>query len=150
MAVCPSVLQHAEPAEYISGRSAVQPANGIPLWHRLAFYNIGWDSRSKKPHHTADGLAKEICDMVQQLALDALGISEVYNLNEVDKHGERQMILRHLLSSLNNSAARPASSAWVGRSAGHYIFVWNSNKLEVKDYAFVSCGITEHLSLIHI
>ena len=82
--------------------------------------------------------------MVQGLTLDAVGISEVYNLKEVDKHGERQMILGHLLSSLNSSAARPASSVWVGRSDGHYIFVWNSNKLVLQDYAFVSCGITEH------
>ena len=52
--------------------------------------------------------------------------------------------MRHLLSSLNSSAARPASSAWAGRSDGHYIFVWNSNKLVLKDYEFVSCGIEEH------
>ena len=144
MAVCPSVLQVAEPAEYISGRSAVQPADGIPLWHRLAFYNIGWGNKSKKPDHTKEGLAKEICDMVQELTLDAVGISEVYNLKDDDKHDERQIILRHLLSSLNSSAARPASSAWVGRSDGHYIFVWNSNKLVLKDYEFVSCGIKDH------
>ena len=78
MAVCPSVLQEAEPAEYISRSSAVPPANGIPLWHRLAFYNIGWNSKSKKPLHTKEGLAKEICDMVQELNLDAVGITEVF------------------------------------------------------------------------
>ena len=144
MAVCPSVLQAAEPAEYISGRSAVKPADGIPLWHRLAFYNIGWGSESKIPLHTKEGLAKEICDMVQELNLDAVGISEVYNLKDDHNHDERQKILRHLLSSLNSSAARPASSAWVGRSDGHYIFVWNSNKLVLKDYEFVSCGIKKH------
>ena len=138
MAVCPSVLQVAEPAEYISRSSAVQPANGIPLWHRLAFYNIGWTSKSTKPGHTKEGLAQEICDMVQELTLDAVGISEVYNLKDDDKHDERQIILRHLLSSLNRSAARPASSAWVGRSDGHYIFVWNSSKLVLSDYEFLS------------
>ena len=141
MAVCPSVLQVAEPAEYISGSSAVQPANGIPLWHRLAFYNIGWDSASKQPVHTKERLAKEICDMVQELTLDAVGISEVYNLKEDDKHDERQIILRHLLSSLSSSPAQPA---WEGRSDGHYIFVWDSNKLVLNDYEFVSCGIVEH------
>ena len=52
--------------------------------------------------------------------------------------------MRHLLSSLNSSAARPALSAWVGRSDGHYLFVWNSNKLVLKNYEFVSCGIDEH------
>ena len=129
MAVCPSVLQVAEPAEYMSGSSAVQPANGIPLWQRLAFYSIGWNKDSKKPVHAKEGLAKKICDMVQELNLDAVGTSEVYNLKDDDKHDERQIILRHLLLSLNSSAARPASSAWVGRSDGHYLFVWNSNKL---------------------
>ena len=134
----------AEPAEYISEGSAVRPAGGIPLWHRLAFYNIGWDSKSRKPVHTKEGLAKEICDMVQQVTLDAVGISEVYNLKDDGKHDERQVISRHLVSSLNSSAARPASSAWASRSDGHYIFVWNSNKLVLKDYEFVSCGIKEH------
>ena len=132
-----------EPAEYISGSSAVPPAGGW-LWLRLAFYNIGWDYKSKKSIHTQEGLAKEICDMVQELTLDAVGISEVYNLKDDDKHDERQVILRHLLSSLNSSAARPASSDWAGRSDGHYIFVWNSNQLVLKDYEFVSCGINEH------
>ena len=140
MAVCPSLLQEAKPAQYISGSSAVQPANGIPLSHSLAFYNIGWDSRSKRPNHTKDRLAKEICDMVQELTLDAVGISEVFNLKDDHKRDERQMIMRHLLSSLNSSPLL----AWVGRSDGHYIFVWNSNKLVLKDYAFVSCGIQEH------
>ena len=123
----------AEPAEYLSGSSAVRPAGGIPLWHRLAFYNIGWNSKSKKPDHTKESLAKEICDMVQEVTLDAVGISEVYNLKDDSKHDERQVILQHLVSSLNSSAARPASSAWAGRSDGHYIFVWNSNKLVFKD-----------------
>ena len=75
MAVCPSVLQVAEPADYISGSSAVQPANGIPLWQRLAFYNIGWNRGSKKPVHTKEGLAKEICDMVQELISISISIS---------------------------------------------------------------------------
>ena len=82
--------------------------------------------------------------MVQELILDAVGISEVYNLKDDDKHDERQIILGHPLSLLNSSAAQPASSAWLGRSDGHYIFVWNSNKLVRKDYEFLSCGIKEH------
>ena len=112
------------------GKSAVQLANGTPLWHRFAFYNIGWDSTSKRPNHTKYRLANEISDMVDALTLDAVGISEVYNLKDDlkddHKRDERQMIWQHLLSSLNSSAARPASSAWEGRSDGHYIFVWNS------------------------
>ena len=105
----------------------MQLANGTPLWTRLAFYNIGWLSSSKKAHHTKEGLAEEIRDMVQGLTLDAVGISEVYYLKDRDNYEDRQMILQHLLSSLNSSAARPASPPWVGRSDGHYIFVWNSS-----------------------
>ena len=110
MAVCPSGLQIAEPAEYISGTGSVQHANGIPPWHKLAFYNIGWTSKSKKQNHTKESLANEICDMVEELTLDAEGISEVYNLKDDEEHDKRQIILRHLLSSLNSSAARPALS----------------------------------------
>ena len=36
-----------EPAELVSGSSAVRPA-GDNSWHRLAFYNIGWNHTSKK------------------------------------------------------------------------------------------------------
>ena len=92
-----------EPAEHMSDDTAVRPTGGIPLWHRLAFYNIGWNSNSKKSVHTKEGLATEICDMVQEVTLDAVGISEVYRLQDDDKHDERQVILRHLVSSLNLS-----------------------------------------------
>ena len=37
--------------------------------------NIGWNSESKKPHHTKEGLAKEICDMVQELISISISIS---------------------------------------------------------------------------
>ena len=128
----------ADPAEYKFEGSAVRPA-GYSSWHRLAFYNIGWDD-------TRNGLAKEICNMVQDKCVDAVGISEVYNLKDGSFHQERQNIMQHLLSSLNSSAERPASSshaadnvshappAWAGRSDGHYIFLWNSSKLFLKDY----------------
>ena len=48
MAVCPSGLQIAEPAEYISGTGSVQHANGIPPWHKLALYSamVGLTSQS--------------------------------------------------------------------------------------------------------
>ena len=37
--------------------------------------NIGWNSESKKPHHTKEGLAKENCDMVQELISISISIS---------------------------------------------------------------------------
>ena len=77
-------------------------------------------STSKLAQHTKEGLANAIRDMVQGLALDAVGISEVYNLKDDDKHDERQMILRHPLSSLNSSAARPAALVEQVEQPGHY------------------------------
>ena len=93
----------ADPAEYKFEGSAVRPA-GYSSWHRLAFYNIGWDD-------TRNGLAKEICNMVQDKCVDAVGISEVYNLKDGSFHQERQNIMQHLLSSLNSSAERPAGQS---------------------------------------
>ena len=79
-----------EPAEYMLQSSAERPAeykrlvqavlNGLLSGcYRLAFYNIGWNVASKKPRHTADGLAEEICKMVRDKCADAVGSSEVFN-----------------------------------------------------------------------
>ena len=137
-----------------SSGSAEQPANDVVTaaeriddissgrlvgycdFYRLAFYNIGWNVESKKKHHTKDNLATEICDMVSDKGVDAVGISEVFNLRD-DHHEKRQNIMEQLLSKLNSSAGQPATSAdssaaqpaWMGRSDGHYIFVWNSHRL---------------------
>ena len=98
-----------------------------------------------------DGLATEICNMVLDKCVDAVGISEVFNLKD-DLWQQRQEIMQHVVSKLNSSAARPATSAdssaarpaWDGRSNGHYIFVWNSSRLVLTEYEYVSCGIKEH------
>ena len=96
---------YAEPAKHFSETIAVWPA-AYNSWHRVSFYNIGWNHNSKKPHHTKEHLASEICAMVQDLTLCAVGISEVFNLRDV--HAERTVILDHLVLRLNGSAARPA------------------------------------------
>ena len=147
-------------AEYMTGaflpppgiyEGHIAPPVGYFGFYRLAFYNIGWDAKSKKPRHTMDGLATEIRDMVQDKCVDAAGISEVFNLRD-DHHEYRQRIMEHLLSKLNSSAGQPATSAdnsaeqpvWMGQSDGHYIFVWNSKRLILMTSEYISCGIEEH------
>ena len=147
-------------AEYMTGDSLPPP--GIDAitsgqlrcygeFYRLAFYNIGWNKDSKKKHHTMENLAREVCDMVRDRRADGVGICEVYNLR--DEHDEqRQRIMDHLLSELNSSAGQPASSAessaaqpaWRGQWDGHYIFVWNSHRLALIDYEYISCGVEEN------
>ena len=138
----------AQPAEALLHTSAVQPV-GSNNWYRLAFYNIGWLAASKKARHTKEGLATEICSLVQHKCVDAVGISEVFNLKE-DMRERRRLITDHIVSKLNSSAAQPASSivappAWRGLSDGHYIFLWNTKKLRLAKYRYVSCGINEQI-----
>ena len=131
-----------ESAEYMFKSSAARRAS-CNNWYRLSFYNIGWNLASKKARHTTEGLATEICNMVHDKCVDAVGISEVFNLKD-DMWEERQVIMEHVVSKLNSSAARSAARpAWPGRSDGHYIFVWNSSRLLLMDYEYVSCGIQE-------
>ena len=95
-------------AEYMFGSSAARPADDSG-WRRLAFYNIGWDKKSKK--HNMTLLAQEIWNIVHAKCIDAIGISEVFNLRDDTMRKERKKIMQHLLAALNCSAAQPASSA---------------------------------------
>ena len=141
------------PAEYMMMRpgNAALPA-GYSEFHRLAFYNIGWNPRSRKAWHTMDGLATEICDMVHDKCVDAVGICEVFNLRDDSCWQRRQNIMKHVVRKLNSRAEQPATSAdnsaeqpaWKGQSDGHYIFAWNSNRLILRSYEYISCGIAEH------
>ena len=142
-------------------RLAELPA-GYSEFHRLAFYNIDWNGDDIEAWHTMRGLATEICDMVHDKCVDAVGICEVLNLSrgicEVlnlrdDSYWQqRQDIMKHVVWKLNSRAEQPATSAdnsaqqpaWKGQSDGHYIFVWNSNRLVLTSYEYISCGIAEH------
>ena len=107
--------------------NAALPA-GYSEFHRLAFYNIGWNPFSRKAWHTMDGLATEICDMVHDKCVDAVGICEVFNLRDDSCWQRRQDIMKHVVRKLNSSAEQPATSAdhsaeqpaWKGQSDGHY------------------------------
>ena len=68
-----------------------------------------------------------------------MGISGVFDLKE-HHHQKRQGIMKHLLGRLNSSAAQPA---WTGQCDGHYIFVWNSNRLMLTTSEYISCAIAE-------
>ena len=129
-------------AEYIgpgSPQSAEQPAG---VFYRCAFYNIGWNSKDKQKHHSKENLATEISNLVCEKHVDAVGISEVFNLREENMSQERQAIMDHVLSKLNIiNPSRAAQPAWKGRCDGHYIFVWDSNRLVLELAEYVSCGI---------
>ena len=74
-------------AEYMFGSSAARPADHSG-WRRLAFYNIGWNKTSKK--HNMTLLAQEIWNIVHAKCIDAIGISEVFNLRDDTMRKERK------------------------------------------------------------
>ena len=137
------------PAEYMVGASLqppgsckdlTAPPDGYCAFYRLAFYDIGWKISSKERRHTMVNLGKEICDIVRDKGVDAVGISQVFDLRQVNHWQKRQGIMKHLLGGLNSSAAQPA---WTGQCDGHYIFVWNSSRLMLKTAEYISCGLAD-------
>lgn len=135
--------------------SASQPA-GYSDVYRLAFYIIGWDVTPERDEHIIDGLATEICNMVRDKCVDAVGISEVFNHETFcsSHHGwaQRQVIMELIVFKLNSTAGQSASSednsielpTWKAQSDGRYIFLWNSNRLVLTAYKYISCGIVDH------
>ena len=126
--------------------------------YRLAFYIIG--GRDATPERDVpiigDGLATEICNMVRDKCVDAVGISEVFNHGTycTSHHGwqQRQFIMELIVFKLNSTPGQPASSedssnerpAWKAQSDGRYVFLWNSNRLVLTAYKYISCDIKEH------
>ena len=96
-------------AAYIVSGTAAQPPVQGPT-HKLAFYNIGWKSDSKK-HNTA-WLAREVSDIVTTKNVDAISISEVFNQRENLKD-RRQVIMSELLKHLNQGSTE--HPAWEGK-----------------------------------
>jgi len=111
------IMTATQSAEYLFGDSAVRPVANV-YWRRLAFWNIGWNYTSKK--HNMHWLAREICNFHTAKSFDAMGISEIFNIEEEHLHEERQVIMQHLVDALNSSAEPPA---WTGRCDAHYIFL---------------------------
>ena len=107
-----------QPAVYITDTCVAPPGtkqirttkpDGYGGFYRLAFYNICWNISSNQKHHTIHNLAREICDIVCDKGVDAMGISGVFDLRD-DLHETRQDIIKHLLSRLNSGAAQPVFS----------------------------------------
>ena len=84
-------------AEYLFGDSAVRPVANV-YWRRLALWNIGWNYTSKK--HNMHWLAREIYNFHTAKSFDAMGISEIFNVEEEHLHEERQVIMQHLVDAL--------------------------------------------------
>ena len=70
-----------QPAEYITG-TCLAPPVGYGGFYRLAFYDICWNISSSQKHHTMHHLAREICDIIGDKGVDAVGISGVFGLRE--------------------------------------------------------------------
>ena len=128
----------AQPAPMIATYNvgSAPPAVQGPT-HKLAFYNVGWQPTSKT--HNAAWLTREVSEIVTNGNVDAIGISEVFNIrNELNDMGND--IMSQLLGHLNQgSAERPA---WEGKTDAHYIFIWKPNSLRLIDYDVVGCGVS--------
>ena len=150
----PNATRPVHPAPYLNVDGGGVLPVGYSEYHRLSFYNISWNAKSNKPWHTMNGLAIEICEMVHDKCVDAVGICGIFDLRDDpmvcrnpmaerwNPMAERRPdIMEHIVSKLNSGAERPT---WKGKSDGHYIFVWNSNQLVLTAYNYISCGIEEH------
>ena len=107
----------------------------------LCFHDLGWQSTSKK--HIAEGLCTAAEDAIQARAPDALGLSEIF---EIDDESEvatvrKQNLLKMILGRLNSedSAAQPV---WKGRWDIHSVFIWKMH-LNLVHAELVSCSITD-------
>ena len=121
----------------------------------FAFYNVGWNAGSRKHHEQR--LAREVCDMVRSRNIDAVGLCEVFSLlpqedlRQRQKDQRRKYIMGYLLQTLNRAQAGsstgrstlPTAMVWEGRVDGHYIFLWNSSKLHLHKYEYISCGVDQ-------
>ena len=126
--------------------SAVPPAN--TRWvrqtdvFRFASINLGWDFHSQR--HTPEWLCDAVEDVIQARALDALGLSEIFEIdnNSLVAITRKQKILQIILMRLNSkdSAGQPS---WTGRLDIHSIFIWKRHLNRVHA-ELVSCGINVH------
>jgi len=86
-----------------------------------------------------DGLSSEICDMLHDKCVDAVGISVLFNPKD-DRWQQLQAIMDQVVWKLNSRSEQRANSAdssaeppaWKGQSDGHYVVVWNSQRLVLK------------------
>ena len=152
----------AQPAKDTEDRTAGQTAADSDCY-KLAFYNMSSDvpatpainalsleiSQISDMVHDAnkriiDGLSSEICDMLHDKCVDAVGISVLFNPKD-DRWQQLQAIMDQVVWKLNSSSEQRANSAdssaeppaWKGQSDGHYVVIWNSQRLVLKAYSLV-------------
>ena len=106
---------------------------------QISFYNVGWLFRDKK--RNAANLAGLLKTILQTKGLHGLGISEVFNILDDHSYQRKHEILRIILRALMDNAEQPV---WSGRADVHYIVVWNTDALQLRDYEVIGCGIDEH------
>ena len=144
--------------------SAAQPAqqNATSLWpgerrtdvHGEAFsriysfhaYNVGWNWTDKGRDEKR--LGKEISKLYEECNFDAIGISEIFEVeydNDVEMKDkvekQRDKILAHLLRALAAASSRAQQRAksenpkWLGRIDGHCLYIWQQSlNLITSDY----------------
>ena len=152
----------AQPAKDTEDSTAGQTTAGSDCY-KLAFYNMSSDvpatpainalsleiSQISDMVHDAnkriiDGLSSEICDMLHDKCVDAVGISVLFNPKD-DRWQQLQAIMDQVVWKLNSSSEQRANSAdssaeppaWKGQSDGHYVVIWNSQRLVLKAYSLV-------------
>ena len=94
---------------------------------RFASINLGWDFKSQK--HTPKWLCSAVKDVIQARALDALGLSEIFEIdfNSDEANARKKDILQKILRRLNEGHSSKGSAgqpAWMGRCDIHSIFIW--------------------------
>ena len=152
----------AQPAKDTEDSTAGQTTAGSDCY-KLAFYNMSSEvpatpaidalsleiSQISDMVHDAnkriiDGLSSEICDMVHDKCVDAVGISVLFNPKE-HRWPQLQAIMDQVVWKLNSNSEQRANSAdssaeppaWKGQSDGHYVVVWNSQRLVLKAYELI-------------
>ena len=96
-------------------------------------YNVGWNYADRK--RDEKWLADEICTLYREDSFDAIGISEIFEV-EYDSHPgmtkpveqRRARILDCLLQSLSNQRSiAGVKSNWRGQIDGHCIYMWKES-----------------------
>ena len=118
--------------------SAERPLGKEVSFHRVAFYNVGWNETDKK--RKPETLAELVNTICRTKDVDAFGICEVFNIVSNDTL-RKEEVMKAILDKLNENSE--GSEFWTGRTDVHYIFIWNNNALNLVHHEVIDCGIPE-------
>ena len=101
-------------------------------------YNVGWNWTDKGRNE--EWLGREISTLYEEYNFDAVGISEIFeveygddeNMNrQVEERRKRILdFLVHALAGASSSTGQPAQSEkrkWLGRTDGHCMYIWHQS-----------------------